>query len=212
VRNARAECRSCYGGRYRGEQVGQQAPTEPLAIIYGDVASKSEVAVRVHDACFTSEVLGSMKCDCAEQLNYALDYIKQHDGIVVYLQQVRKTNNTDRPFTSCSLRERFESLRARAPTATIECGAWDACVTEWWAGVGRSAQEGRGIGLANKIAAYHLQESGLDTVDANRALNLPDDSREYTAVANMLRDMDVKSIKYAGPLSLGSPASRGRRR
>jgi len=63
-------------------------------------------------------------------------------------------------------------------------------------------QEGRGIGLANKIAAYHLQESGMDTVDANRALNLPDDSREYSAVANMLRDMDVKSIKYAAPLPL----------
>lgn len=65
-----------------------------------------------------------------------------------------------------------------------------------------SRQEGRGIGLANKIAAYQLQEQGLDTVDANRALNLPDDSREYTAVANMLADLNVKSIRQAPPSPL----------
>jgi GTP cyclohydrolase II len=57
-------------------------------------------------------------------------------------------------------------------------------------------QEGRGIGLANKIAAYALQDTkGLDTVDANRALGLPDDVREYTAVANILDDLDVRSIR-----------------
>jgi GTP cyclohydrolase II len=56
-------------------------------------------------------------------------------------------------------------------------------------------QEGRGIGLANKIAAYALQEQGLDTVDANRALGLPDDSREYTSVRNILKELGVKSIK-----------------
>jgi len=88
VRDAELSVARATEGRFWGAQVGQQAPTEPLAIIYGDVANKSEVSVRVHDACFTSEVLGSMKCDCAEQLNYALDYIKEHDGIVVYLQQV----------------------------------------------------------------------------------------------------------------------------
>lgn len=119
------------------------APSEPLAMICGDVEGLSEVPVRVHDACFTSEVLGSLKCDCAEQLQYALDWIrKEGPGVVVYLQQ-----------------------------------------------------EGRGIGLANKIAAYHMQEKGYDTVDANRALNLPDDSREYSAVANILKDLDIKSIK-----------------
>lgn len=118
-------------------------PTEPLAIVHGDVNGLEKVPVRVHDACFTSEVLGSMKCDCAEQLQQSLDYIKENGpGIVVYLQQ-----------------------------------------------------EGRGIGLANKIAAYSLQQQGLDTVDANRALDLPDDCREYTAVANMLKDMNVKSIQ-----------------
>lgn len=98
--------------------------------------------VRVHDACFTSEVLGSLKCDCREQLQLALEHIHNHPpGIVIYLQQ-----------------------------------------------------EGRGIGLANKIAAYALQEKGLDTVDANRALGLPDDCREYSAVKHILNDLGVKSI------------------
>ncbi|GMH32171.1 hypothetical protein BSKO_00005 [Bryopsis sp. KO-2023] len=117
--------------------------TEPTAVISGDVQGKSDVAVRVHDACFTSEVLGSLKCDCAEQLELALDYIQENPpGLIIYLQQ-----------------------------------------------------EGRGIGLANKIAAYALQEKGLDTVDANRALGLPDDCREYTPVRNILKDLGVKSIK-----------------
>ena len=99
--------------------------------------------MRVHDACFTSEVLGSLKCDCREQLALALEVIQaQPPGMVIYLQQ-----------------------------------------------------EGRGIGLANKIAAYALQEKGLDTVDANRALGLPDDCREYSAVRHILEDLGVKSIR-----------------
>jgi hypothetical protein len=84
---------SCHEACRWGLQFGQQAPSEPLAIVYGDVEGLSEVAVRVHDACFTSEVLGSMKCDCAEQLNYALNYIKENSpGIVIYLQQVNAPN------------------------------------------------------------------------------------------------------------------------
>jgi GTP cyclohydrolase II len=88
-------------------------------------------------------VLGSLKCDCKQQLRLAMDYVQSNDGMVIYLHQ-----------------------------------------------------EGRGIGLANKLAAYQLQdEEGLDTVDANRALGLPDDTREYTAVANILEDMNIKSIR-----------------
>mmetsp|Transcript_30325 Transcript_30325/g.85710 ORF Transcript_30325/g.85710 Transcript_30325/m.85710 type:complete len:154 (-) Transcript_30325:194-655(-) len=84
-----------------------------------------------------------MKCDCAEQLQLAMDYIQDNGpGMVIYLQQ-----------------------------------------------------EGRGIGLANKIAAYALQEKGLDTVDANRKLGLPDDCREYTSVFNILSELGVKSIQ-----------------
>jgi len=117
--------------------------TEPTAIMCGPVENGENVPVRVHDACFTSEVLGSLKCDCAEQLALALEKIYKNEyGIVIYLQQ-----------------------------------------------------EGRGIGLANKIAAYSLQERGLDTVDANRALGLPDDCREYTSVRNIIRELGIKSIQ-----------------
>ena len=127
---------------YRHSVDGAPA-TEPVAIAYGEIEGRSGVAVRVHDACFTSEVLGSLKCDCKQQLQLAMDYVQEHDGMVIYLHQ-----------------------------------------------------EGRGIGLANKLAAYRLQdERGLDTVDANRALGLPDDTREYTAVANILEDMGIKSIR-----------------
>jgi len=117
--------------------------TEPVSVVYGDVEGREDVPVRVHDACFTSEVLGSLKCDCKQQLELAMEYIKENGpGIVCYLQQ-----------------------------------------------------EGRGIGLANKIAAYAVQEGGVDTVDANRQLGLPDDTREYTAVENMLRELDVRSVQ-----------------
>lgn len=115
---------------------------EPLALIVGDVAGASELPVRVHDQCLTSEVFGSLRCDCQQQLQNALKYIHTKErGIVIYLPQ-----------------------------------------------------EGRGIGLANKIAAYALQEQGYDTVDANRELNLPDDARQYGCVAAILRHLDVESI------------------
>ncbi|KAI8466855.1 MAG: GTP cyclohydrolase II-domain-containing protein [Monoraphidium minutum] len=128
---------------YKHSIDGGRTFVEPTAIICGEVEGKEDVALRVHDACFTSEVLGSLKCDCAEQLQMSMEYIHANGpGIVIYL----------------------------------------------W-------QEGRGIGLANKIAAYKLQEQGLDTVDANRALGLPDDSREYSSVRNILKELNVKSVK-----------------
>uniref|UniRef100_A0A7S3VHN9 GTP cyclohydrolase II n=1 Tax=Dunaliella tertiolecta TaxID=3047 RepID=A0A7S3VHN9_DUNTE len=128
---------------YKHSVDGGLTYTEPTAIIAGSVEGRENVPVRVHDACYTSEVLGSLKCDCADQLNLALDMITDDPpGMVIYLQQ-----------------------------------------------------EGRGIGLANKIAAYALQEEGLDTVDANRALGLPDDCREYTSVRNILLGLGIKSIQ-----------------
>lgn len=112
-------------------------------MIQGDVAGLRDVPVRVHDECLTSEVLGSLKCDCREQLDLSLRYIRDNaSGVVIYLRQ-----------------------------------------------------EGRGIGLANKIAAYALQEQGHDTVDANRLLGLPDDARRYDAAAAILRDLGVESIQ-----------------
>jgi GTP cyclohydrolase II len=116
--------------------------TEPLAIVSGAVEGRTQVAVRVHDECLTSEVLGSLKCDCKDQLDQAIEHIREHDGVVIYLRQ-----------------------------------------------------EGRGIGLANKIAAYALQEQGLDTVDANRALGLPDDARRYHAAAAILADLGLTDIQ-----------------
>lgn len=117
--------------------------TELVAMMVGDVAGKSDVPVRVHDECFTSEVLGSLKCDCRDQLGFAMDLIQRRGcGLVIYLRQ-----------------------------------------------------EGRGIGLANKIAAYALQEKGHDTVDANRMLGLPDDARRYDQAAAILVDLGVKSVR-----------------
>jgi GTP cyclohydrolase II len=116
--------------------------TEPLAIVSGAVEGRRGVLVRVHDECLTSEVLGSLKCDCRDQLELALDRIRDEDGVVIYLRQ-----------------------------------------------------EGRGIGLANKIAAYALQEEGLDTVDANRALGLPDDARQYGAAAAILADLALDDVR-----------------
>jgi GTP cyclohydrolase II len=117
--------------------------SEPLAIITGDVNGVSRVLVRAHDQCLTSEVLGSLKCDCADQLDLALKTIKKEgQGVVLYLPQ-----------------------------------------------------EGRGIGLANKIAAYSLQECGLDTVEANRQLGLPDDLRRYDTAAAIIVDLGIESIQ-----------------
>ena len=115
---------------------------ENLAIVSGDVTGH-DVLVRMHSECITSEVFGSLKCDCADQLDHALERIGTRGrGVVLYLRQ-----------------------------------------------------EGRGIGLANKIRAYALQSRGVDTVDANRMLGLPDDSRRYDSAAAMLTHLGVQSVR-----------------
>jgi GTP cyclohydrolase II len=116
--------------------------SEPVAVISGDVAGRERLPVRVHSACFTSENLGSLRCDCREQLDFALDYIAREGGVVIYLHQ-----------------------------------------------------EGRGIGLAQKIRAYALQENGYDTLEANGLLGHPPDSRTYESAASILRDLDVRSVE-----------------
>ncbi|CAM9155298.1 unnamed protein product [Choristocarpus tenellus] len=127
---------------YRHEGNGRSL--EPVVLMANgkDPSGQEEVPVRVHDQCLTSEVLGSMRCDCKEQLDLALEYISEHGGCIIYMQQ-----------------------------------------------------EGRGIGLANKIAAYALQDNGLDTVDANRHLGFEDDLRSYEAVKHILADMRIKSVR-----------------
>lgn len=114
-----------------------------VALVMGDVAGQSDVTVRVHSECLTSEVFGSLKCDCRGQLEAAQAEIAHRArGVVIYLRQ-----------------------------------------------------EGRGIGLANKIRAYELQSLGHDTVDANRLLSLPDDARDYAAAAAMLEHLGVRSVR-----------------
>jgi GTP cyclohydrolase II len=122
---------------------GFELSAEPVALIKGDVQEQEDVLVRVHSECLTSEVFGSLKCDCKEQLENAQGRIASTgQGIVIYLRQ-----------------------------------------------------EGRGIGLANKIKAYALQSAGADTVDANRLLGLPDDARTYGVAAAILQSLGVRSIR-----------------
>ena len=114
---------------------------EPVAISFKPIKPNSDLLVRIHDACFTSETLGSLKCDCKEQLHLALDRIAKEGGLVIYLPQ-----------------------------------------------------EGRGIGLANKIAAYAKQDEGFDTVEANRQIHMPIESRSYEDAAMILKDLEISQI------------------
>jgi GTP cyclohydrolase II len=115
---------------------------EHCAIVHGDVRGAKDLLVRVHSECFTGEVLHSLKCDCREQLDSALQLIAARAaGAVLYLRQ-----------------------------------------------------EGRGIGLGNKIRAYALQEQGADTVDANLRLGFEADARRYHVASAMLSDLGVASV------------------
>ncbi|HEX6275335.1 MAG TPA: GTP cyclohydrolase II [Polyangiaceae bacterium] len=116
---------------------------EHCALVMGDLRGRENVPVRVHSECLTSEVFGSLKCDCREQLERAQAEIgKRGFGAILYLRQ-----------------------------------------------------EGRGIGLANKVKAYALQAAGADTIEANEALHLPVDARSYDVAAAMLRELGVESVE-----------------
>ncbi|MBQ3631118.1 MAG: bifunctional 3,4-dihydroxy-2-butanone-4-phosphate synthase/GTP cyclohydrolase II [Prevotella sp.] len=124
---------------FRQKSSGQ----EHFALIKGTWADDEPILVRVHSSCMTGDILGSMRCDCGEQLHRSMEKIEQEGkGVIIYMQQ-----------------------------------------------------EGRGIGLMNKLAAYKLQEEGYDTVDANLCLGFKADERDYGCGAQMLRHLGVHKMR-----------------
>ena len=114
-----------------------------LALKKGNWEKDEPIMVRVHSSCMTGDILGSLRCDCGEQLHHALEMIeKEGKGLVLYINQ-----------------------------------------------------EGRGIGLINKLKAYKLQEQGLDTVEANIKLGFGMDERDYGIGAQILRSLQVSKMK-----------------
>ncbi len=116
---------------------------EHMALIKGNFTSNDTILTRIHSACATGDLFGSLKCDCGEQLIQAMKIIESRgNGIIIYLQQ-----------------------------------------------------EGRGIGLMNKMKAYKLQEIGMDTIEANLQLGFAPDERDYQIGAEILTTLGVKKVK-----------------
>lgn len=124
---------------FKEKETGQ----EHLALIKGQWENDEPILVRVHSSCFTGDILGSLRCDCGEQLHSAMQMVEEKGkGVVLYMNQ-----------------------------------------------------EGRGIGLFNKLKAYKLQEQGMDTVEANIHLGLPMDARDYGVGAQILRTLNISKLK-----------------
>ena len=116
---------------------------EHVAIVRGNVRGMRDVPTRIHSECLTGDVLGSLRCDCRDQLTTALEQLGSlRSGALFYLRQ-----------------------------------------------------EGRGIGLSNKIRAYALQDRGHDTVEANHLLGFGDDERDYHAASDMVRALGIASVR-----------------
>jgi len=120
---------------------GDSKDKEDLALVTGEI--KDNPLVRIHSECFTGDVLHSMRCDCGEQLDLAMQRIsEERSGIIVYLRQ-----------------------------------------------------EGRGIGLVNKLKAYNLQDEGMDTVEANIALGFRAELRDYDNASKILKNMGIDKVR-----------------
>ncbi len=116
---------------------------EHLALVKGEWQKDEPVLVRVHSSCFTGDILGSLRCDCGEQLHAAMQLVQSEGkGAILYMNQ-----------------------------------------------------EGRGIGLVNKLKAYKLQENGMDTVEANLHLGFPMDKRDYGIGAQILRYLNITKLR-----------------
>jgi 3,4-dihydroxy 2-butanone 4-phosphate synthase/GTP cyclohydrolase II len=110
----------------------------------GDLGDGENVLTRVHSECLTGDAFGSLRCDCGQQLDAAMQLVAEEGrGVVLYLR----------------------------------------------------GHEGRGIGLLHKLAAYNLQDDGLDTVDANVYLGFPPDARDYGVGSQILYDLGVRSMR-----------------
>lgn len=147
-RAAEAEMPTKYGrGRIRGRIIGYRVDhepgNEPIAIVMGDLESVHAPLVRLHSSCFTGDLLASLRCDCGDQLQMAMEMIAEEGvGALIYLPQ-----------------------------------------------------EGRGIGLIEKLKAYALQDNGMDTVEANLALGYQADQRDYGVGLQVLEDLGLKRVR-----------------